>query len=284
MTDTVIPSARPASSVNSTAQTAGARDTGPRIAPVILRGLLLAGCLLMAAGCRERARSEVLDCTLATADGLQLAAQCFQPLQQRPPGLILIHRQGATRAGWEPLARAAQQAGYLALSFDLRGHGESQRQRDGNLDHRTFTDVQWQDVLLDLRAAKERVLAAGADPDNLFVAGEALGASFALQFAVEDPEIQGVVMLSPGLDYQGIDTVALLQAFTERPVLLVWAGSDAYAATAASTLKRAASGHVEVHSYPGAAHGTNIFALSPHATGQILVWLGQMRLEPPAGP
>ena len=40
-----------------------------------------------------------------------------------------------------------------------------------------------------------------------------MGASLALAYAASDADIQGVVMLSPGLDYKGLDTVALVQAF-----------------------------------------------------------------------
>jgi len=228
------------------------------------------------AGCHERARSEVQSLTLSTSDGVRLAAQCFIPVQDHPPGLLLVHRLGGARQDWEVLARSVQQSGYMALSFDLRGHGESCQQVDGLLDYRNFDDGQWRDAQLDIAAAKAAVLANGADPKNLFIAGEALGASLAMAYAASDPDIQGVVLLSPGLDYKGIDSVALMPSFATRPMLLIWSEGDAYAVSAAGTLQRAVVGHVEVHSYPGSAHGTDILTLLPHSVGQISVWLGQM--------
>ncbi len=173
----------------------------------------------------------------------------------------------------------------MVLSFDVRGHGESRQQDAGNdLDYRTFDDQAWQAVLLDIAAAKQALIAGGADPENLFIGGEALGASLAMAYAKSDSDIQGVVLISPGLDYKGIDLAALLQSFKERPTLLVCAEGDAYAASAVATLQRVAPGHVEVHSYSGAAHGTDILVLNPHSAGQILVWLAQMLYKDPGTP
>jgi hypothetical protein len=87
-------------------------------------------------------------------------------------------------------------------------------------------------------------------------------------------------MLSPGLDGHGIAAEPLLARLAQRPTLLVWAEGDAYAASSGSTLKAMAPGHVESHTYPGTAHGTDIFATSPQSMGQIVVWLNQMRSNP----
>lgn len=238
-----------------------------------------ASCLaLVAAGCRggggeAPATAEV---TLETTDGLRIAARRYTPRQENPPGLILVHRPGADGDNWTPFAERAQQAGYLVISPDLRGHGDSREQAGEMLDYRRFDAAAWADTQHDIGAARAHLLEAGADPANLFVAGEALGATLALQFAVANPDIQGVILLSPGLEDKGMDTAALIGDYARRPGLLVWAQGDAYAASAASTLQRRAPGHREAHSYAGASQGTNIFSTAPHAMGQILVWLDQM--------
>lgn len=240
--------------------------------------LLLVVVLMLAtlAGCGRRVRQESRDQTLVASDGVSLSARVYIPTKSGPPGLVLVHRQGATATHWEPLAVRAQQSGYLVVAFDLRGHGNSRDANETPLDFRRFNDTQWQGVLLDIDAAVGALMAAGADPNNLFIAGEGLGASLALQYAVGHPEIQGVVMLSPGLDYHGIAAEPLLAQLAHRPALLVWSEGDAYAASSGAVLKSTAPGHVETHTYAGTAHGTDLLATSPQSIGQIVVWLNQM--------
>lgn len=235
----------------------------------------MVACALLG-GCRERADPKIESVSLDAADGVRLAARIFRPRADSPPGLILVHRLGADHAAWDPFAYQAQLAGYMAISLDLRGHGESRGNATTPLDYRTFKDPDWQDTLLDIDAARQRLLAEGADPENLFIAGEALGASLALQYAVGHPDIQGAILVSPGLEYKGIDAGALIAQFAKRPTLLLWAEGDAYATASGSALERLAPGHIEVHRYAGAAHGANLFSASPQSMGQILVWLNQM--------
>lgn len=242
--------------------------------------LLFSASLLVS--CGKRARLEDRAETLHASDGITLPAHLFVPTRPNAPGLILVHRLGANATLWEPLAVRAQQSGYLVVTFDLRGHGASRDAQGLPMDYKSFTDSNWHTVLHDIDAAKKLLLDAGADPNNLFVGGEGLGASLALQYAAAHPDMQGLVMLSPALNDHGIDAEPLLAALAERPTLLVWSEGDAYAASSGSTLKAIAPGHVESHTYPGTAHGTDIFATSVQAVGQIVVWLDQM-LEKPEG-
>ncbi len=237
----------------------------------------LALCLaLFLAACGQRARLEDHDLVLKTSDGNALPARIYRPVQPHPPGLILVHRKGGSAALWEPLAVRAQQSGYLVATFDLRGHGGSRDSAGQPMNYKRFSPEDWQKVHLDIDAALQALVEAGADPENLFIAGEALGASLALQYAVQNRAVQGVVMLSPGLDYGGIAAEPLMEQAAQRPTLLVWAEGDAYAASSGSALKAIAPGHIEAHTYPGTAHGTDIFATSPQSMGQIVVWLDQM--------
>jgi len=237
----------------------------------------LALCLaLFLAACGQRARLEDHDLVLKASDGIALPARIYSPVQSHPPGLILVHRKGGRSDRWEPLAVRAQQSGYLVVTFDLRGHGGSRDAADQPMNFKRFTPQDWQKVTLDIDAALKALVETGTDPENLFIAGEALGASLALEYALQNPAIQGVVMLSPALDAEGIAAEPLMEQLAQRPTLLVWAEGDAYAASSGSALKAIAPGHIEAHTYPGTAHGTDIFATSPQSMGQIVVWLDQM--------
>ena len=239
---------------------------------------------VLLSACSERHPLEERAQTLVTSDSVSLEARLYVPAQPKAPGLILVHRMGASATHWEPLAVRAQQSGYLVLALNLRGHVGSLSPSGQSMDFKRFTAADWQKTLLDIDAGKKSLLDAGADPQNLFIAGEGLGASLALQFATGDPTIQGLVMISPGLDYQGIVVEPLLTQLAQRPILLVWAEGDAYAASSGGTLKSIAPGHVEVHTYPGTSHGTDLFATSPQSMGQIVVWLDQMGSGSEAAP
>ena len=241
--------------------------------------VMLALLFPLLTGCQARTKFQDAPDILKTRDGLTLAAHRYVPLDENPPGLVLVHRAGGNRSVWEAFAVQAQQAGYLVITMDLRGHGESRKGVDGPLSYRNFSDADWQKISLDIEAALERLRALGANSNDLFLVGEDFGANLALQYTVEHREVQGVVLLSAGASYHGIRAAPLMEQMTTRPSLLVWGERDDYAASCGATLQQRAPGHVEVRIYPGTAHGADIFSTSPGAMGQILVWLDQMRAK-----
>ena len=63
---------------------------------------------------------------LQSADGKQLAATIARPGSATcRPGLVLIHQFGLDRSQWAPHVPAFVEAGYVVLTLDLRGHGQS---------------------------------------------------------------------------------------------------------------------------------------------------------------
>jgi pimeloyl-ACP methyl ester carboxylesterase len=213
---------------------------------------------------------------LRTDDGLTLAATLRRPERANPPGIVLVHRYGAGQGSWDALAETLRQAGFMTIAFDLRGHGASRTGGDGKpLDHKNIQSGfgGWTAALADLRAAVAALVAAGADPNNLAVAGEELGASLALKQALADPSMQAVVMLSPGLELRGLGVEDDIRRLKDCPVLIVTSENEAYSASSSATLKAAAPTYSEIQHYSGAALGTDIFAFHPNAMNQIVDWL-----------
>ena len=58
-----------------------------------------------------------------TSDGLELVADAWG--ERGAPPVILLHGGGQTRHAWGGTARRLAEAGFHALSIDLRGHGDS---------------------------------------------------------------------------------------------------------------------------------------------------------------
>jgi pimeloyl-ACP methyl ester carboxylesterase len=213
------------------------------------------------------------DLTLQTEDGVRIASTLYPVVRDRPAALVLVHALGSDRASWSLFASRAQRAGYMCIAIDVRGHGDSTMHNDKRISYREFNTADWMAALYDIRAAKAMLLDRGADPDNVAVVGASIGANLALQYAARDPEIQAVVMLSPGLTYKGVDSLDAIRAYGKRPSMLVTAKGDSYSASSCATLKSAAPGFCELREYSGSAHGTDVFAAFPLSVSQVLMWL-----------
>lgn len=242
-------------------------------------GWLAWGCFLAccAAGCGAgdpAGRISEESISFEASDGVAIYGTLYRPGIANPPGVILVHREGGDRASWGPMAMRLSAEGYMALAIDLRGHGQSRRAGAGAdaISFRNFNAGDWLNALQDLAAAKDALIRAGANPQNLGIGGEGIGANLALRYMVQEPAMQVVAAMSPGLDYKGLKTDDVMPALRERPVLLMAAEGDAYAAQSALTLKAASEGYCELRSYPGAAHGVDIFAASQQAMEQFVEW------------
>ena len=240
--------------------------------------LLLTVLIVLAEGSscarRDTAADERL-LTVSSEDGVSLGLTLYSPRggEERPAGLVLVHRYGADRKAWEAFARLARERGILAAAVDLRGHGESLTRNGSSLHYAQFSNEEIRESLKDIDAAKKCLLEAGADPENLAVAGEGLGANLCLHYALQSPDIQAVVMVSPGLEYNGIATEDAMKQLTDCPTMLVSGEGDAYAAMSATALKSAAPVFSELRTWQGAAHGTDLFASHPESMQYILQWL-----------
>src|SRR5213079_1745706 len=83
---------------------------------------------------------------------------------------------------------------------------------------------------LDVRAAKAFLRERPEVIPNAFgIAGASIGANMAVIDAGDDPAVQSIALLSPGLEYRGLRTEAAMKKFGARPALLVSSTKDPYA-------------------------------------------------------
>ncbi len=125
------------------------------------------------------------------------------------PTVILLHMLGKDRSTWNAFASTLSQKGdYAVLSIDLRGHGESVKQNNGNtISFQSFTPDDYNKMVLDVKAAKQFLITnKSANPNNISIVGASIGANVAINYAAIDPTIKSVVLLSPGLNYRGVST------------------------------------------------------------------------------
>jgi len=105
--------------------------------------------------------------------------------------IVLCHGLTATRDSVVHGSRALERAGHAVVTYDARGHGESDPAPDG----RGYGYPQLADDL-------ERVVAAMAGEGRFLLGGHSMGAHTAVAYALRHPErLRGLVVIGP--TYEG---------------------------------------------------------------------------------
>ena len=224
----------------------------------------------------------VVEATLTTSDGLELAAWFVSPRtgQDRSGAgesdpadatttaratIVVFHGNGGNRVGRLPLALALAERGHAVLLVDYRGYG-------GNPGSPTAAGL-----ALDARAARTWVEEQdgldgldGLDAERIVYLGESLGAGVAIELALDHPPA-ALVLRSPftsladvaGVHYPVVPTFLLRDRWpnldriveVDAPALFI-AGSDDEIVPADQTrrLHEAARGPTHLEVVDGARH------------------------------
>ncbi|MFV1989302.1 MAG: alpha/beta fold hydrolase [Acidimicrobiales bacterium] len=176
--------------------------------------------------------------SIETSDGVTLAGDI---VGTGTTGVVLAHMRGASRGTWADFAEVLAANGYRALYFDFRGYGDSEGDRDTNLD-------------IDLAAVVESMTAAGVT--DVFVFGASMGATASVVTAANF-DLAGVSSLSGPSKFGDLDALEAAGQLNESSLFVV-AESDGGFTTAAQQMAEAAG--TEPLILPGGSHGTNMFA------------------------
>lgn len=197
---------------------------------------------------------------LRSMDGTPIAADLYEPRLQPAPAVVLVHMLTRTRLDWAPVAERLQDAGFAALSLDLRGHGQS----GGDIDAGGDLSPMQRDVAAALAFLKSRGV------KRIGIAGASLGANLAALIAATDPTVRSLALLSASTDYRGLRIEAALRN-VDCPVLLVAGSNDPYALRSAVALA-ATGGRREIVTLPDAGHGTTMLVRQPELTSRLMDW------------
>jgi len=202
--------------------------------------------------------------TIRAADDVQLTGNYYPPQQVPAPGVLLLHQVDGQKEDWAQFASQLQETGFAVLALDLRGHGESGGEKD------------WAAMPEDaVRAWSALTMQEGVDPERTAIGGASVGANLALVAAANQPRVQAILLLSPGLEYRGIETGQAMVAYGDRAVFISASEGDAHAAESARELADLAQGSPVVILYPGDAHGIELLAAQPDLCALIVSWLVQ---------
>ncbi len=208
---------------------------------------------------------------LEPGDGAHIHANYLSAEGQPRGAVVLLHQLNRIAEDWNPLMSELAKAGLASVAIDLRGHQRSFA--PGNVPVAEFTPAEWQAAVADVGAAVEAV-AEIAPEVPVFLVGASIGANLCTVYASRHPEqIAGLMLLSPGLDYRGVQTLEPMGQLGTMPVWLRATLGDAESAGAVEQLAAAAPGEVDSAVTDGAAHGTNLFEEQPELIASMVAWL-----------
>jgi pimeloyl-ACP methyl ester carboxylesterase len=169
-----------------------------------------------------------------SSDGADIEATLLVPEESAPqkPGLVFVHMWARDRNTWWGLPELLASHGYSSIYMDLRGHGKS---RFPDSAHRvTIKDEEpWmrryvefpRDVIpaIDLLSARESV-----KEGKVVVLGASLGCPVGVLAAEKRRDkVLALVMLSPSVNYFGVDCREALPALGGAPFFVMLEKSDA---------------------------------------------------------
>jgi uncharacterized protein len=140
------------------------------------------------------------------------------------PGMVILHGAGSSKENHGDFGRACAAAGWAALAYDQRGHGESRDEMAPG----AVTDVATMGQLLALRE--------GVDPARVCARGSSMGGFMAIHGAADHDGIAGVIAICPAAEQQLLrglrsDDLEIRAGPEARAGLEEWlGGSDIHAA------------------------------------------------------
>jgi pimeloyl-ACP methyl ester carboxylesterase len=147
-------------------------------------------------------------------DGLLMAGDAYG--DPAAPPVLFFHGGGQSRRSWAGSARKVAAAGYYAITFDLRGHGDSGWADDGDY----FVDAYGRDV--------EALLKHFGRPTALV--GASRGGQSALIGGSRHPDLVSLVMLAdvaPMMIDDGVDEIREFFRASDRGFLSLDEAADA---------------------------------------------------------
>lgn len=212
--------------------------------------------------------------TLTTQDGVQLYADYYKGPTPNAPAVLLLHMMPATKESWREFATKLNEEGFRVLAIDFRGHGKSVFKNNHSINYRNFTSAEHQQKIHDIEEAI-RFLVANKQPKAIFLIGASIGANLALQYMSQHSRIKAAVLLSPGINYHGVETepAAKKLANDQRVFLAAGGDSDTYSTESAEKLYDLIKTEKKLKIVDNGGHGTDIFASEPSLMKEIIAWL-----------
>ncbi len=200
---------------------------------------------------------------MRTGDGIRIRGKFYEGGEN---AVLLLPMAGQDWESMEPLALELQKEGFSVLSLTPRGHGPINLFSGGY--YRNFNEDQWHAILNDVLTSVHALQKKGYD---VSIVGASIGANFALTYAATDPTIQKIVLISPGIEYRGINIEFPNKAYRGETLYLA-SSEDTYAYDSTKQLHEESLATKEFKEYTNAGHGSQMFE-RPEVMQDIVEWI-----------
>lgn len=195
---------------------------------------------------------------IKTPDGTLLSALFSPPVGEKPL-VLMLHGLDSSKEEWQSLMSELEKEKWGYLTYDARRSG-----------------TPWQKWVDDEGAVLRYVENAGIPRSRVFLAGASVGANVSLKYSALTGVGKGLILLSPGLNYQGLSTTGSISKVS-APVLIVASPADQYAASSSLELKKI-SKQVLLWLDVKPGHGVQMFDAGLLA--RIIDWLKKQNAHP----
>lgn len=207
--------------------------------------------------------------TFSSEDGFVLVGSLWKNTSPSKPPLILVHQFNRDRHTFDAFALEAFARGHTVLSFDVRGFGESTLKNNARVAFSSFTEKDYQHIARDILSAQHFLHA-----EKVFVVGASIGANAALNFGTLSPSAAGLVLLSPGENYKGIETFPAAKKNTV-PFFVISSAEDQYSNESSQRIfDLSPLSDKEILLLENAGHGTDMLLRNASLAKKVLDWLG----------
>ena len=223
--------------------------------------------------------------TAVLNDSLKMHLEIDQSKSAHQPTLICLPMMGNSTTSYEPLlhklvAVVAADTTHMfqrprLIRFDLRGHGQSNVLGSDTVNFRTLKESDFAKYPHDVKHTLDQLyrdFPGQLDTSDLTVIGASIGANTAAMLTQSMPNIKRIVLLSPGINYGGLQPAEAITSF-QGEILMVAAQADEYSYNSVREMARLNSDHVTLMIFEGDAHGTDMINGDPKAMQALVDWL-----------
>ena len=174
--------------------------------------------------------------TVMTPDSLELVGNLYRPKSAKLtklPLVVLLHQTAETHGAWKNLVDDLCASDFAVFAMDLRGCGYSIYDfRTGqNRPPNTFYIGEQALYPADIRLLVKKLFTEHGkmlDSARIAVVGAELGGNAGLLYAVDEPSVRFTALISPGLEYSGLQIGKAIKDYGERPLFMATAKLDIY--------------------------------------------------------
>ncbi len=210
-----------------------------------------------------------------TSDSLSLCSTIYTRPGKSVKTIIGLPMMGHTRESFAPLrdslviiGKSVDSSNFSLPSwqlFDLRGHGCSVNRSTEILDRKTMPESEFAKYPADIAGALK-------GKTGLTIIGASIGANTAALLTEEMSGIDQLVLLSPGMNYRGLEPADAIMTFKGK-ILLVASSGDEYSYNSVREMASLNPDHCTLMIFDGDAHGTDIINNNPAAMRALVDWL-----------